>query len=98
MSSTLANTIESTQSQVLSAIETSQTTVLGATTAVLDLAAKFVPEQLTNLDVTPFTKGFVTPREGIDLTWGFAEQIAQSQRSFVENLLETTPWAATSEV
>ena len=87
MSITMSSVSRSTQERVLSAIDFSQSKATTAVEAMSGTLSKMVPKQLAVVGALPGKIGVPAPHETVELTWGFAQQLVNRQRSFADDLV-----------
>ncbi len=97
MSLTITSVSRSTQDRMLAAIEASQATTTRAFGTVTGVVAKAMPERLPSLSSVPGASLLPSPHETVELTWGFAEQLVERQRSFVDGLVDASSPAPAPE-
>jgi hypothetical protein len=84
---------KTTQEQFFGALTAVQETVLETYAKFASATEKYVPADLRN----PVKDLPVDPKAVLDLGFGFASQLVESQKAFAEKLLNITP-ASTSPV
>lgn len=94
MASDLTDIARTTQTQVLSAMGAVQDTMIESYTKMASTVTKLVPARITSL--VPEMPYLPKPAEAMDLSFGFAEKVLASQKSFVEKLLVAADKAPTS--
>ena len=97
MSPTITSLTRSTQDRMLTGLEAGQAVATNAVGAVSNMVVKVVPEKLRSLDAVPGSSSLPTPRETVELTWGFAEQVMARQRMFADSLINAAAIAAAVE-
>lgn len=86
MSATLTDYTQQAQEQTLKVIRDSQEGVVEAVKAWASALEKAVPE-VPALQGLPLADEFPTPKEIVETSFGFAEQLLRAQREFVESVL-----------
>ena len=86
MPATLTDYTQQAQEQTLKLIRDSQEGVVEAVRAWATAIEKAVPA-VPELPALPLADEFPSPKEIVDTSFGFAEQLLQAQRQFVENVL-----------
>jgi hypothetical protein len=88
------NLTTTAQEQVLDAVKTVQSTVLGSAQTLSTAFEKLVPVKVPSVDALPFAT-LPTPAETVALTFDFTEKLLASQRQFLLALVAAAPTAAT---
>jgi len=84
--STVMELTETAQEQTLAAIRQSQQFVVDAVRTWSEAVEKAVPE----VPKVPFSEELPTPRQLVESSFGFAEQLLKVQREFAEQVLAAT--------
>jgi len=84
--STVMELTETAQEQTLAAIRQSQQFVVDAVRTWSEAVEKAVPE----VPKVPFAEELPTPRQLVESSFGFAEQLLRVQREFAEQVLSAT--------
>jgi hypothetical protein len=93
MTSTLEIT-ETIQDGMLKLVETSQRWTIGALKSTTGSFDAYTPD----LSWIPFADRLPTPKETIDLSFGFAEKLLAAQHAFMSELAGLKPTAAPTPV
>ena len=83
--STIVDTINGVQDQVLDTITAAQDPIVEAVTTWAETVNGFLPE---NRPTVPFADQFPTLTDVVELSYGFAERLLQNQHEFATSLVE----------
>lgn len=90
MSTDIKSMSAAAQDQILAAIKTSQAMVLDGVRTMTSAVGNVMPD----IPAIPGIDKLPTPADGIEMGFGFAEQLLTTQREFAEQLLAATTQAA----
>jgi hypothetical protein len=92
MASDMTDMARTSQTQLLSAMGAVQETMLEGYSKVAGTVGKLVPAKVTSF--IPDMPYLPKPAEAIELSFGFAEKVLASQKSFAQKLFAATPEVA----
>jgi hypothetical protein len=95
MPATLTDYTQQAQEQTLKVIRDSQEGVVEAVKAWASAIEKAVPT-VPEVPALPLAEELPSPKEIIETSFGFAEQLLHAQREFVESVLAAAPVLDTS--